>query len=54
MLIYVFAALGAVYGALLARRRKGKPLDVAFYAAAFCIVFTIAGLLINVVLLRIL
>lgn len=52
MLIYIFAALGAAYGAFLAYRRKGRALDIAFYAAAFLIIFTIVGLLINVLLLR--
>ncbi|MFN3646831.1 MAG: hypothetical protein ACK4S2_09970 [Gemmobacter sp.] len=41
---------GALWGGYLARRRKGAPLDVAQYAAAFSIAFGILGLFATVLL----
>jgi hypothetical protein len=43
---------GALWGGYLARRRKGAPLDVAQYAAAYAIAFGILGLFATVLLDR--
>lgn len=36
--------LGATIGALTARQRGGKPLDILQYAAGYAIAFTLLGL----------
>lgn len=46
--------LGAVIGALTARRRGGKPADIAQYAAAFGIAFCLLGLFLTILLERLL
>ncbi len=46
--------LGAVIGALTARRRGGSPADMAQYAAGFGIAFCLAGLFLTIVLERLL
>ncbi|MDP2086991.1 MAG: hypothetical protein Q8K20_17495 [Gemmobacter sp.] len=50
MLIFAGFVSGALWGGLLARRRKGAPLDIAQYAAAFSIAFAIVGLFATVLL----
>jgi hypothetical protein len=45
-------ALGAVLGALTARKRGGKGADLAQYAAAYGIAFAILGLFLTIVLAR--
>ena len=54
MIVIVGFILGALWGAFLARRRKGSRLDIAQYAAAFGIAFAIAGLLLTVIVERLL
>lgn len=49
---YIAAAIGAAYGALLAKRRKGGALDIAQYAAGFGIFGALIGLILNIVILR--
>lgn len=44
MIVIAGATLGAAYGGWLARRRGGRPADIAQYAAAFAIAFALAGL----------
>lgn len=52
-MIVIFAfALGALWGAYLARRRGGRRLDMLQYAAAFGIAFAIAGLFLTVIVDR--
>lgn len=46
--------LGAIGGALTARRRGGKPADMAQYAAGFGIAFGLLGLFLTLILDRIL
>lgn len=46
--------IGAVIGAYLARKRKGKPVDIAQYAVIYFIAFGILGVLLNTILLRML
>ncbi len=42
------ALLGAVIGAITARKRGGSRLDMAQYAAGFGIAFAIAGMLLTI------
>lgn len=44
MIVIVAAAIGVVYGALLARRRGGKGLDMAQYAAGYGIALALLAL----------
>lgn len=46
--------LGAIGGGLTARRRGGKPADIAQYAAGFGIAFGILGLFLTLFLDRML
>jgi hypothetical protein len=50
MLIIAGFVSGALWGGLLARRRKGSRLDIAQYAAAFAIAFGIVGLFATVLI----
>ncbi|MBV7409898.1 hypothetical protein [Maritimibacter sp. DP1N21-5] len=52
MIILAFAVFGALLGALQARNRKGKPLDIAQYAAVFAMIFAILGVFVTVFLSR--
>ena len=52
MLPLVTAALGAVLGALAARRRRGTGFDVAQWAAVWAIIGGLLGLLATIVLAR--
>lgn len=44
MVFLVSATLGAIVGALTAKRRGGNGLDIAQYATGFAIAFAIVGL----------
>ncbi len=46
--------LGAIVGGLTARRRGGRPADIAQYAAGFGIAFGLAGLFLTLILDRLL
>ncbi|MDM7930845.1 hypothetical protein [Tabrizicola sp.] len=46
--------LGVIVGALTARRRGGKPADMAQYAAGFGIAFGLLGLFATLILDRLL
>lgn len=46
--------LGAIWGAWTARRRGGKPADMAQYAAAFGMAFGLVGLFVTLILDRLL
>jgi hypothetical protein len=52
MLIFGGMFLGAVGGAVLARKRGGKGLDMLQYAAGFGIAFSLLGLFATVFLNR--
>lgn len=52
MIVIVVGLIGAVYGGLLAKRRKGKPADIAQYAAGYGLAFAIVGLFAVVLLNR--
>jgi hypothetical protein len=44
--------LGAILGALAARRRGGKGADMAQYAVAYGIAFALLGLVLTIVIAR--
>lgn len=52
MIVIAGLVVGAFYGALLARRRKGKGLDIAQYAGGFAILGAILGLFATVLIDR--
>jgi len=52
MLILGGLVLGGLWGASLARKRKGSKLDIAQYAAGFAIAFAIVGLFATVLIDR--
>lgn len=52
MIVVVAALLGALYGAWVARRRKGRPLDQAQYAAVYGLIFALAAVFFSVILVR--
>ena len=52
MFILVSALVGAVVGGLTARKRNGNRLDIAQYAAGYAIAFTLASMIIAVILDR--
>ena len=52
MFILISAIVGAVVGGLTARKRNGNRLDIAQYAAGYAIAFTLASMIIAVILDR--
>ncbi|SPF80321.1 apolipoprotein acyltransferase [Pseudoprimorskyibacter insulae] len=48
MIVIILTLLGVTVGALTAKRRKGKPLDMAQYAAGYGILFALMGLIITI------
>ncbi|WP_099826448.1 hypothetical protein [Oceaniglobus indicus] len=52
MIILIFTFLSALWGGLLARRRKGNRLDIAQYAAGFGIIGALIGLFLTIILSR--
>lgn len=54
MIVLAGLVIGALWGGLLAKKRGGRPLDIAQYAAAFAIAFMILGLFATVILDKIL
>lgn len=52
MIVIAGLVLGAVWGAWLARSRKGTGLDIAQYAAGFGIAFALLGMFITIFLER--
>ncbi|WP_146345203.1 apolipoprotein acyltransferase [Falsiphaeobacter marinintestinus] len=52
-MIVIFAVLaGAILGALTAKKRNGKPADIAQYAAVYAIAFGIVGMLATIMIHR--
>ena len=49
---YIGLLTGALFGIFLARRRKGKLLDVLHYAATCAIIGGLLALIGNVIILR--
>ena len=52
MLVILGAILGAVGGAIIAWRRKGKPADILLYAFVYGLIFALAGLFATLILHR--
>lgn len=52
MIVYGFILLGAIFGALHARRRNLDRADMAQYAAVFGLIGALLGAIVSVVLLR--
>jgi hypothetical protein len=52
MLVLVGAVAGAIWGAWLARMRKGSRMDMAQYAGGFGIAFAVLGLFATLLLDR--
>ncbi|MCX8952602.1 MULTISPECIES: hypothetical protein [unclassified Ruegeria] len=52
LLVLGMAILGAILGALTAKKRNGNGADMAQYAAGYGIAFALVGLVISLVLLR--
>lgn len=52
MIIIGGFGLGAIFGALSARRRGGKAADMVQYAAAFGIAFALLGLFLTILIAR--
>ncbi|WP_169794823.1 hypothetical protein [Ruegeria profundi] len=46
------AILGAILGAITARKRKGSGADIAQYAAGYGIAFALLGLVLSLLLVR--
>ena len=54
MFVIAGLVLGAIGGGLSARRRGGKPADIAQYAAVYAILFGLLGLFLTLFLDRML
>lgn len=52
MIVIAGLVLGALWGGILAWRRKGNALDIAQYAAGFGIMCAILGLIATIVINR--
>ncbi len=52
MIVVGGLVLGALLGGLIAKRRGGKPADIAQYAAAYGIAFAILGLFLSIAIER--
>lgn len=52
LVVLGMAVLGAILGALNARKRNGNGADIAQYAAVYAIAFALAGLVISLILVR--
>lgn len=53
MIVIAGLVIGLLFGATLAKRRKGKTKDLLQYAAAYAILFSIIGLFVTVIVHRI-
>ncbi|WP_297773965.1 hypothetical protein [uncultured Roseovarius sp.] len=52
MIVIIGAILGALTGALIARRRKGKLADILQYAFVYTLIFALAGLFLTLIIHR--
>ena len=52
MIVFLIAALGAVTGALAARRRGGKAADMAQYAFGYAVAFGLLAMVGSVIYAR--
>jgi hypothetical protein len=54
MIVLVAALIGAIFGAVTAKRRSGNKLDIAQYAAGYEMAFIVVALIATVVIDRVL
>lgn len=54
MVVIAGLVFGALWGALLAKKRGGKGLDIAQYAAGYGIAFALVGMFLTIFLERVL
>ncbi len=54
MIVLAGLAFGALFGAMLAKKRGGKGLDMAQYAAGFGIAFGLLGMFLTIFIERML
>lgn len=52
MIVIAGTVLGAIIGALAARKRGGKPADIAQYATATAMIFAMVAMIATIVLHR--
>lgn len=52
MFVLIGTILGAVTGALIARRRKGATADIVQYAVVYAMIFAMAGLFVSLFIFR--
>jgi hypothetical protein len=48
MIVIILTLLGATLGGFTAKKRKGRPADIAQYATAYGIFFALVGLVITI------
>lgn len=53
MIVVFGAILGAIVGAMIARKRKGTLADILQYGFIYCMVFAVAGLFITLIIHRV-
>lgn len=53
MIIIAAALIGAIIGGMTAKRRRGKPADIAQYAVAYAIAFAVLGLFATIIVNRV-
>ncbi len=53
MIVLAGFVIGLIYGGLLARKRKGKPLDILQYAVIYGLIGTLIGLFGTILLHRV-
>lgn len=53
MIVILGALLGAVTGALIARKRNGNRADILQYGFVFCMAFAVAGLFLTLIIHRV-
>ena len=53
MIMIASALIGAVYGGLKAKKRKGSAFDIAQYIAVYAVIFSLIGLVLTVALMRV-
>ncbi|WP_204362798.1 hypothetical protein [Litorivita pollutaquae] len=49
MIVVVGVIIGAIYGGLLARKRKGKPLDILQYTVVYGLIGALIGLFATII-----
>ncbi|SMX34475.1 apolipoprotein acyltransferase [Actibacterium lipolyticum] len=52
MIVIAGLVIGAIWGGLQAKRRKGKGFDIAQYAVGYGIAFALLGMVLTVILER--